>query len=278
MPYLVVRWPTAGLISLAALACALGLRRWGRPRSAAAIREISLVGFLFTAWQVIGSVTQRNVDAAESNALAIWQAQQWLRLPSELSLQQAVLPHDGLVQASNAYYVYGHFNPLIAVLIWVFWRHRAAYGRVRLWLCLLTASAFVMHWIPVAPPRLMPELGFRDMALERGQSVYGSFGSGIPGQLLAMPSLHVGWAVLIAYVVITLSTSRWRWLIVLHPIAMTLNVAVTANHWWADGAASAVLLALCVAGERAVRAVLARPNAFVRTGPAVGATLVADLR
>jgi hypothetical protein len=105
-----------------------------------------------------------------------------------------------------------------------------------------------MHFMPVAPPRLMPELGFR--ALEYGQSVDGSFGSGIPGQLLAMPSLHVGWAVLLAYVVVATSRSRWRWLSVLHPVAMTLDVTVTANHWWADGIVAALLPALCVAAER----------------------------
>jgi hypothetical protein len=35
---------------------------------------------------------------------------------------------------------------------------------------------------------------------------------------------------------------------------MTLDVAATANHWWADGAVSCALLVLCVGAERAVRA------------------------
>ena len=78
--------------------------------------------------------------------------------------------------------------------------------------------AFVAHFIPVAPPRLIPGLGFRDLALDYGQSVYGTFSDGLSGQLLAMPSLHVGWAVLVAYVVVTASRSRWRWLVLLHPV------------------------------------------------------------
>jgi hypothetical protein len=162
-------------------------------------------------------------------------------------------PHPWLVQIANAYYVYGHFNPVIVLLAWVFWRHRERYARVRLLLCLLTAVAFVVHFVPVAPPRLMPQLGFRDVALEYGQSVYGSFGEGIPGQLLAMPSLHVGWAILLAYVVVTTLTSRWRWLVVAHPLLMSVDVAVTANHWWADGVVCGGLLVLCIAAERAVR-------------------------
>jgi hypothetical protein len=82
-----------------------------------------------------------------------------------------------------------------------------------------------------------------------------------------MPSLHVGWAVLLAYVVVTTARSRWRWLVLLHPIAMSVDVAVTANHWWADGIVSAGLLALCVAGERAVRAVLPEPVAVAGPEP-----------
>ncbi|MCA1710548.1 MAG: phosphatase PAP2 family protein [Actinobacteria bacterium] len=254
MPHINPTWQlavaTAGVLLLATL-----LLRWrGWPRTAAAAREITLVSSLYAAWQLIGTLTHRNVDGAVANALTVWHAQQALHLPSELALQQAMIPHPWLVQVANAYYVYGHFNPVIALLGWVWWRHRDAYPRTRLLLCLLTAAAFVVHFIPVAPPRLTPGLGFHDVALEYGQSVYGSFGEGIPGQLLAMPSLHVGWSVLLAYVVVLTARSRWRWLVVAHPVLMTLDVAATANHWWADGFVSCVLLALCVAAERGVRA------------------------
>ncbi|MBK5307744.1 MAG: phosphatase PAP2 family protein [Frankiaceae bacterium] len=250
MPHINPTWQlaaetAAALLVLSTVLGLLGYRRW-----AAATREVTVVATLYTAWQLIGSITHRNVDGAMSNATAVWNAQQALHLPSELAMQQAMMEHPWLVQLANGYYVYGHFNPVILMLGWVFLRHRAAYPRVRLLLCLLTAAAFVVHFIPVAPPRLMPQLGFRDVALEYGQSVYGSFGAGIPGQLLAMPSLHVGWAILLAYVVVTLAHSPWRWLAVLHPVLMSVDVAVTANHWWADGIVCGVLLVACIAAER----------------------------
>ena len=256
MPHINPTWQLAVATALGLAALTVVLRLLGRPRSAAAAREATLVCGLYAAWQLIGTVTHRNVEAAQSNALAVWHAEQALHLPSELALQQAVLPHPWLVQLANGYYTYGHFNPLVLLLAWVWWRYRTAYPRVRLLLCLLTASAFVVHFVPVAPPRLVPQLGFHDVALEYGQSVYGSFGAGIPGQLLAMPSLHVGWALLLAYVVVTTARSRWRWLALLHPLLMSVDVAVTANHWWADGIVCAGLLALCIAAERAVRAAL----------------------
>jgi hypothetical protein len=256
VPHIDPTWQSAAWTAVALLLLTLALR-WRGTRWALAAQEVTIVASLYAAWQYIGSITHRNVEGAHANALTVWHAQQALHLPSELDMQAWMLPHPWLVQVANAYYVYGHFNPVIALLVWVWWRHRDAYPRVRLLLCLLTATAFVVHFIPVAPPRLMPELGFHDVALEYGQSVYGSFGAGIPGQLLAMPSLHVGWSILLAYVVVTTARSRWRWLVLLHPLAMSVDVAVTANHWWADGIVAGGLLALCIAAERAVRAAVA---------------------
>jgi hypothetical protein len=263
VPHIDPTWQLAALTAGLLLVVTLALRLAGWSRTAAAAAEATLVASLYTAWQLIGTITHRNVEGASANAMTVWQAQQSLHLPSELALQQAMTPHPWLVQLANGYYVYGHFNPTIALLVWVFWRHRAEYARVRLLLCLLTATAFVVHFIPVAPPRLMPQLGFRDVALEYGQSVYGSFGEGIPGQLLAMPSLHVGWAILVAYVVVTTARSRWRWLVLAHPALMAVDVAVTANHWWADGFVCGVLLVLCVAAERGVRRLTVRVPAVL---------------
>jgi len=53
--------------------------------------------------------------------------------------------------------------------------------------------------------------------------------------------VHVGWSVLIAIVVIRISPSRWRWLIIAHPVVTSTVVVLTANHWWADGIVAAVL-------------------------------------
>jgi PAP2 superfamily protein len=50
-----------------------------------------------------------------------------------------------------------------------------------------------------------------------------------------MPSLHVGWALLVAVGIVAANRSRWRWLVVAHPIATALVVVVTANHYWLDG-------------------------------------------
>jgi hypothetical protein len=60
-------------------------------------------------------------------------------------------------------------------------------------------------------------------------------------QLSAMPSVHVAWSIIVAWAVITRSTSRWRWLILLHPLITVLVVVGTGNHYWADAIVSAAI-------------------------------------
>ena len=99
---------------------------------------------------------------------------------------------------------------------------------------------------------MFENLGFVDTALRYGQSVYGAAGSGFADQLSAMPSVHVAWAVLVAWAVITRSTSRWRWLILLHPVITVFVVVATGNHFWADGIVAASVVALVLAAQALV--------------------------
>ena len=62
-------------------------------------------------------------------------------------------------------------------------------------------------------------------------------------QFAAMPSLHVGWAALIAYV-IHRTGPRWlAWIATAHLAVTVVVVVVTANHYWLDGVVALLLLA-----------------------------------
>jgi MFS superfamily sulfate permease-like transporter len=85
------------------------------------------------------------------------------------------------------------------------------------------------------------------------QSVYASTAGFDPDQLSAMPSVHIGWALLIAVAVIGAARTRWRWLILAYPAMTTLAVIVTANHFWLDGIVAGLLLAAVLAAEAVAR-------------------------
>ncbi len=61
-----------------------------------------------------------------------------------------------------------------------------------------------------------------------------------------MPILHVGWAVLVATVCIAATSSPARWLWAAHPVFTLLVVVSTGNHYWADAAAGAGLVAVAL--------------------------------
>ena len=185
-------------------------------------------------------------------------------------MQRIILPHPLLVETFNLYYAVLHFPVLIGCLIWLFAWHRGHYRGVRTTVVLFTGVSLLIQFIPVAPPRMLTGTGLVDTAALYGQSVYGSLGIDAD-QFSAMPSVHVGWALIVAIAVITASRSRWRWLAVLYPAVTTLVVVATANHFWLDGVAAAVLVVAAMGVQRAARTVRARVLARHGRSPASAA-------
>jgi PAP2 superfamily protein len=223
-------------------------RASGRLRTAAAVAaEAGTLLGLFALWQFAGSFSVFSPDGAIPRARWIWHAERVVHLPSEAALQQVFLPHPLLIQASNLYYLGLHFPVLIACLIWLFARHRRRYPRIRTTIVIFTAVSLLIQFLPVAPPRMLPGDHMVDTAVRYGQSVYGT---GFDAdQLSAMPSVHVGWAIIVALAVITVCRSRWRWLALGYPVLTTLVVVITANHFWLDGVAAAALLGLVLLAQ-----------------------------
>ena len=222
-------------------------------------REAGVVTALYALWQLAGNLAVGGLSQALGHAWWIWRAERWIGLPSELAVQRLVLPHPLLSQIANLYYATMHFGVLIAMLIWLFVRHRDAYPAVRNAMAASTAICLLVSFIPVAPPRMLGSLGFVDLAARYGESVYGVAGANVGAdQLSAMPSVHVCWSVLVAWAVITASTSRWRWLILAHPIVTVFVVVATGNHYWADGIVSVAIVSVVLATQALLRARLGR--------------------
>jgi len=229
--------------------------RAGRVRTIAAhvgpfSREAGVVVALYALWQLAGSLATGGLPQALRHAWWIWHVERTLHLPSELDVQRLLLPHPLLSQAANIYYATMHFGMLIAVLIWMFAWHRDRYPAMRTAMAASTAICLLISFVPVAPPRMLSQLGFVDLAARYGQSVYTALGLGAD-QLSAMPSVHVAWAMLVSWAVITSGVSRWRWLILLHPAITVFVVVGTGNHFWADGIVATTVVVL-VLGIRAL--------------------------
>jgi hypothetical protein len=206
-------------------------------------REFAVVLALRALWQYVGHRVRTHSDAAVHRAEQVQALQSWLHLPDELTIQQLVLPHPWFVQVLNAYYATVHLDGMILFLVWVWWKRRAWFRTVRNTLVAVTLICLLIQSVPVAPPRLLPAAGFVDTALQYGQSVYGPYQAGLAAQLTAMPSLHIGWAFIVAWYAFGLGRGPLRWIGVADLIVTFFVIVATANHWWLDGvAAIAVVL------------------------------------
>ena len=275
MIHLELSWEQAAGAAAGLAVTTVALRAARKPRLASVAvftQETALVIGLFALWQYAGSFSVMGPGGALSRARWIWHFERAIHLPSETAIQRLFLPHPLLIQFFNLYYDVLHFPVLIATLIWLFVWHRGRYGRWRTTLAAFTGISLLVQFIPVAPPRMLAGTGLVDTAVIYHQSVYSNATGFDPDQLSAMPSVHVGWAILVAIALITTVRSRWRWLAVLYPAMTTLAVIVTANHFWLDGIAAAIILLVVLAAQSLVRRLIAaRSRLSAETEPAMTA-------
>jgi hypothetical protein len=241
------------VIMLVAFAVARQFPQWRWTRFvAAACFEIAFVCALFALWQIANALTRGHTTGGLDRGRAIWHAERVMHFPNERSVQDLIIGHPTIVRAANYYYDTMHLTMMVVFLVWLWLRHRDRYPFFRNMIVAFTGMALLVQMVAVAPPRLIGGTGLVDTAALYGQSVYSVIGSNIADQYAAMPSIHVGWAVLISFAVVKSSPSRWRWLAVVHGVLTVFVVIATANHYWLDGVAACALLVIAWFAANAV--------------------------
>jgi membrane-associated phospholipid phosphatase len=181
-------------------------------------------------------------------------------------LQGLVDGSHALVTVANWIYIWGHWPVIVLTLGWLVARHPATYRRTRNAMAASGAIGMVVFVLyPVAPPRLA-DLGLTDTVLQHSEAYRVLQPPAFSNLYAAMPSLHVGWNLLMG---IAIATAARHWLLraagYALPLLMTVSVVMTANHYLVDVVAGAVvaLLGLAVA-QRVER----RSGVRSATGPA----------
>jgi hypothetical protein len=214
------------------------------------VREFLLVAGLFLVYRFGRTPADGHTAEAYRNAHLVWDWERLLRLPDEGSVQAALLHGDTLVHLANVYYATVHFPATVAFLVWLYLRRPAHYVRARRVLTALTAAALLLHLaFPPAPPRLLDAAGLVDTGQAYGPTVYSAVPAtdSLANQFAAMPSLHFGWALMVAVGLIAATRSRWRVLWLLHPLVTLFVIVGTANHYWLDAIVAGTLPAAALA-------------------------------
>ncbi|MFD9358077.1 phosphatase PAP2 family protein [Streptomyces sp. NPDC060031] len=246
------------------------------------IRELLLVAGLFAVYKAGRMLSTGRTDEAFRNATRVWDAERALHLPGEGTIQRLLLHGDALVQSANTYYAAVHFPATALFLVWLYLKRPAHYLWTRRILALLTGAALALHLsFPLAPPRMLGEAHLVDTGQVYGPTVYGAAPATdtMANQFAAMPSLHFGWALMLALGMIAATRSRWRVLWLLHPLLTLLVIVGTANHYWLDAVVATVLLGAALlliprpAGRSlvAVRSLPRQREAAAGAGAAAGA-------
>ncbi len=141
-----------------------------------------------------------------------------------------------LTTLMNWVYIWGHWPVIVATLLWL--HHSRIDGFLLLRNAMFVSGAIglvIFVTVPVAPPRLI-DLGFIDTVTQNSSSYRVLQPPGLVNKYAAIPSLHVGWNVLVGIVLFRTSRSRVvRTFAIVAPLLMAFAVVATANHYVVDG-------------------------------------------
>jgi hypothetical protein len=234
------------------------------------VAELFLITSVFVVYRQIRYLSRNDTSAALAHADRVVDIERRFHVFSERGVQRLVMNSDTVITFLNRYYVTVHFSLTTAFLVWVYWRHQATYRRIRNWFVSVTLAALVIHVAyPLAPPRMLADAGFVDTLQQYGPRIYSTDTTqSIANQFAAMPSLHFGWAVMVAGAFISIKRTRRSLLALLHPGITLLAIVATANHYWID---AAVAMLLVVAAAAMIR--LADSSSTSPVGPVETAML-----
>lgn len=217
------------------------------------LRELGLVGGAALLYFVVRGAVDGRTDEAFARARGLLALEHQLGIAWERAIHEAALSADALVDLANAIYFWGHMPLLITLALWLWFRHRAVWRWLRtavLTSALIGIACYAL-W-PTAPPRLLPELGYVDTLAWRAAASYQAQEAGpFVNPYAALPSLHVGWALLAGAACSQAAQQQkgvqraaWLLLALTIPLSQLWAVTATANHWLLDAAAGAAVVAL----------------------------------
>lgn len=208
--------------------------------------ELLLIRVGYSLYSHIRAAAPSSRSLAEGNGRQIHAVERALGVDIEHAVNQAVVNTAWLEEFFNFYYTSFHFVVPLAILAVLYWRRPGDYRWARASLGLATVLALIGFWLyPLAPPRLMPGLGFVDTVHGPQDLAHPQYGAmtAISNQYAAMPSLHFGWSLWCGIVIITLAPKGWQKLVgALHPLITVCAIVATANHWVLDAVGGAAVV------------------------------------
>jgi hypothetical protein len=209
-------------------------------------RELLIGLVIFGIYSLVAGLdSDSRTAAADRHGRHIFRLEQALHLDIEHWLNDWLAPHHLLRIAFNYEYAITYIASALLLLIWLYVSRPAMYRWARSSFVVLNLLALICFaFFPVAPPRLLPDLGFVDTV--RTGHTWGSWGSSLVGhanQLAAMPSLHIAWALWVTVVLACVIGAHWVQIAsTVHVLVTALVIMATANHYLLDALGGSLLV------------------------------------
>ncbi|MFE3516070.1 bifunctional glycosyltransferase 87/phosphatase PAP2 family protein [Streptomyces sp. NPDC059166] len=233
--------------------------------------ELLLIRVVYSAYAQVRLAATAGRDTAEAHGRQIHAAEQWLHIDIEHWANHAVVKVPWLRDFFDYYYSTFHFIVPLAILGVLYVRRPSDYRWARSTIGFATVLALLGFWLyPLAPPRLMPGLGFIDTVHGVQDLDSPDFGAltAVTNQYAAMPSLHFGWSLWCGVVILLLAPKAWMKVLgLLHPLFTVSAIVATGNHWVLDAVGGATV----VAAGFGLTYVLAGPRGLRPAAPAADA-------
>ncbi|MFF3904993.1 bifunctional glycosyltransferase 87/phosphatase PAP2 family protein [Streptomyces sp. NPDC001848] len=224
--------------------------------------ELLLIRVCYAAYSQVRLAATGSRETAEAHGRQIHSVEQALSIDIEHWANHTVVKVPWLEHFLGFYYESFHFVLPLTILGALYARRPADYRWARTSLGFATLLGLLGFWLyPLAPPRLMPGLGFVDTVhgvQNLAKPDYGAM-TAVTNQYAAMPSLHFGWSLWCGIVIAVLAPRWWmKALGMLHPLFTVSAILATANHWVLDAVGGAVVvgagfgLTYVLAGPRAL--------------------------
>ncbi|WP_431047794.1 bifunctional glycosyltransferase 87/phosphatase PAP2 family protein [Streptomyces sp. P1-3] len=224
------------------------LRLYRRPLTRPnVLLELMLIRVGYFVYSYIRAHAPDERSLAEGHGRQILDLEGWLHIDIEHWFNHIVADTPWLKDSMGFYYSSLHFFVPITLLAWLYLTRPAAYRWARTPLALTTLLALLGFWLyPLAPPRLMPGLGYVDTAHGPQDLENPDFGAltKLSNQYAAMPSLHVGWSLWCGVIIALVAPKLWiKILGLMYPVLTTAVIVGTANHYVLDAVGGAVVVA-----------------------------------
>src|SRR5215203_3700380 len=228
--------------------------------------QLALLAAAYWAWRHARGAVDGSMGLSFSHARDLVSAERSIGLLIEPSVQSWAIDAGWPAEVARWGYANLHFKGSCLALAIIYFGYRGSYGFVRNAVIAAMALSVVGYALyPTAPPRFLPELGLDPSTTVTGNTpLLSNPGDPLFNPFAAVPSMHVGLSVILAWSLAFLVSSRVvKGLLFAYPLLMTYVVVASGNHFWLD-AALGLVTAAAAAG---VAMGLARLNPDWSFGP-----------